>query len=148
MVGFLGGHRFFFYATVTWTGAWEDTVLFYLRLSLAVEAETTTDRRCGVRYMGNICWSPSNKAYNWKEIEMWSWLSLLLFIVTVLTSKSKSTLLSIFQFVCTDREIEIPFPTIPNTKIRIYIKIWIQICIQIYTQSTDTFIHMHTFIHK
>ena len=38
---------------------------------------------------------------------------------------SKSTLLSIFQFVCTEREIEIPFPTIPNTKIQICINIFI-----------------------
>ena len=53
-------------------------------------------------------------------------------------SQSKSTLLSIFQFVWTDGEIEIPFPTIPHTKIHKCIK-------YVYpTQSTDTFIHMHT----
>ena len=33
---------------------------------------------------------------------------------------SKSTLLSIFQCVCTDREIEMPLPTIPNTITKIY----------------------------
>ena len=40
----------------------------------------------------------------------------MLYIVYI--SKSKSTLMSIFQFVCTDRETEITFPTIPNRKIQ------------------------------
>ena len=52
------------------------------------------------------------------------------------SQKSKSTLLSIFQFVCTDREIEIPFPTIPNTKTNIYINMYTNMYIPIHNQQT------------
>jgi len=49
--------------------------------------------------------------------------------------KSKSTLLSIFQFVCTDREIISHNPE--EYKIQIYIKICLKICIYILVYVTN-----------
>lgn len=59
--GFLEGTGV--YVTGMWERAWEDTVPCHLCLSLAVDAETASDSGHTVRYMGNICWSPSNKAH-------------------------------------------------------------------------------------
>ena len=42
------------------------------------------------------------------------------------------------------RDRKIPFPTIPNTKSNIYKNMYKNMYIPIYTQSKDTFIHMHT----
>ena len=56
--------------------------------------------------------------------------------------------MSIFQFVCTDKEIEMTFPTIPNTKIQLYN---IQICIKIsisYIHNQQTHLHICTHLDK
>ena len=45
-----------------------------------------------------------------------------------------------FQFVCTDGEIEIPFPTIPNTT---NTNIYIKICIYLYIYTINRHICTH-----
>ena len=65
--------------------------------------------------------------------------------VKVKKSKSKSTLMSIFQFVCTDREIEIVSHD-PENKNNVYRKKYV--CnMYVYTQSKDTCLHVHTSIY-